>query len=570
VNISLKPAFFIVACTLYLWLSNAFAQLGNNSSVIEQIDPSRIGENLILPTLEKNPLKPVVIQVPIKDNLPLDKKNKKIKFPLITMVLHGNTVFTENTLKKIYSNKINKQISVAELKIIANDITNFYRNSGYILTKVVIPAQEISAAGIVKLQIIEGYINEVVVEGSKNSNVTNMLKSYGRRIMGSRPLKLTVLERYTLFANDIPGANVRAVLTASATTHGAAVLTFVAKEDRIGGSVGFNNYNSSLLGRQQMFASFYANNAIAISQTGVSAALSRNVKQMKFISLQHKRQLNSDGLGCDFNISTTKAKPDLSSLGLASIDLPGQAFNFAVNTYYQMIRSRKQNLAIGGGFKFLNSNAIFNGDPLFKDLIRSINLKLEYDAKDNWLGINKLSISYSNGLNMLGAKADPPSRNGGKTKFSKANFYFARYQRLIPRNVMLVLTVDSQYAFNKLLSAETFGYGGGPFGYGYNSSVITGDHGITGRTELQYQFDMQKSALYNMCFFTFFDRGTVWNINKTLQPTHQTASTAGTGLRFGTYANFNTEFIIAKPLNNKITHTTNGTVVMYFNLKSSM
>jgi len=53
-------------------------------------------------------------------------------------------------------------ITVAELQQIVQDITNYYRNNGYILSRAVLPPQHV-ANGVVYVQVIEGYIDHVKV-----------------------------------------------------------------------------------------------------------------------------------------------------------------------------------------------------------------------------------------------------------------------------------------------------------------------------------------------------------------------------------------------------------------------
>jgi len=101
---------------------------------------------------------------------------------------------------------LNTMITVAELQQIVQDITNYYRNNGYILSRAVLPPQHV-ANGVVYVQVIEGYIDHVKVVGVPEG-ARPLVQAYGNRISQMRPLQLKKMEEYLLLANEIPGVQV--------------------------------------------------------------------------------------------------------------------------------------------------------------------------------------------------------------------------------------------------------------------------------------------------------------------------------------------------------------------------
>src|SRR5207253_750882 len=116
-------------------------------------------------------------------------------------------------LEVFYKDKINQTISVFDLFVILQNITNYYRNNGYILTRAILPEQKVTN-GEVHLQIIEGYIGKVTITG-KPHRAACMVMAYGRKIMDNRPLQLNVMQKYLLLANEIPNTEVKSILEAS-------------------------------------------------------------------------------------------------------------------------------------------------------------------------------------------------------------------------------------------------------------------------------------------------------------------------------------------------------------------
>ena len=113
------------------------------------------------------------------------------------------------------------EVSLKDLYNVANQITQLYRSDGYILSLAVVPEQTIED-GVVRLQVIEGYIEQVDFEGAPPRQLKR-LQGFADKIMASRPLNVKALERYLLLANDLGGFEVRAILRRG-TQLGTAVL----------------------------------------------------------------------------------------------------------------------------------------------------------------------------------------------------------------------------------------------------------------------------------------------------------------------------------------------------------
>jgi hypothetical protein len=70
------------------------------------------------------------------------------------------------------------------------------------------------------LRSVELSGNEVISEGDRSLRPM-LLKSRAKKIQESRPLEASVLERYLLLTDDLPGMSARAILRPSNTTSGA-------------------------------------------------------------------------------------------------------------------------------------------------------------------------------------------------------------------------------------------------------------------------------------------------------------------------------------------------------------
>ena len=87
--------------------------------------------------------------------------------------------------------------------MIAARITARYSEDGYLLSKAVVPAQEVEL-GVLRIRVIEGHLENIIFEG-RVDGPTALLETYARKITESQPLRSDVLERYILLMNDLPG-----------------------------------------------------------------------------------------------------------------------------------------------------------------------------------------------------------------------------------------------------------------------------------------------------------------------------------------------------------------------------
>ncbi len=549
---------FVLLLSVLSFTTNTFGL-----PTVEQVDPGRTMEEIQQQLPEETEPLPKIKLPKTQNAINEDLDSSKVKFTLKGVKFKGNTIFKDSELKAVYKSYLGKKQSLKGIRELAAKVASYYRDKGYILTVVLIPPQEINERGVLTLEIVEGYISKIIIEGNTSSEVTKLLQGYGRQIQKSKPLTMRNLERYSLLANEIPGVNVK-VLVSKGTSHGASNLTFIVEEKRISAFISGNNFNSELLGRNQFIAGIDVNNLLLGSETAVRGLVGTPPKRLNYASFHHKQMLNYDSLQWDVNFSYTKTEPDFVGLNSTFLSTPGEAGTFTTNLTYTYIRSRVRNLRMVAGFTYMNSHTDALDTVLFKDWIRSISLKTLYDWRGSYRSTNQIIFKVYQGLKILGAKAEPPSRPGGRNDFTKITFDADRHQPL--GNLFgLALYFASQYSFSELLSFEKFGYGAGPFGYGYDPSEITGDHGIAGKFELQFNPRVSSYPLSRIQLFTNIDEGVVWNKNSTFQVARAARTSASFGARILPRRRFSAEFFISKPFRN-LTTTNNKDIRVYFNV----
>ncbi|MDX1901650.1 MAG: ShlB/FhaC/HecB family hemolysin secretion/activation protein [Gammaproteobacteria bacterium] len=491
--------------------------------------------------------------VPEQESSTLGPEAQKIKFKLTKLILEGNTAYTSAEIAKIYQDKIGKEISIAELQDIIQNITNYYRNNGYILSRAILPPQKVQN-GVVKVQIIEGYISGINVVGNPRG-AKRMLAAYGKQVTYSRPLDISVLEKYLRLANEVPGAEVKGVLEPSKTNVGASDLNMVDNQSLINGSLSYNNYGTRYIGPQQLTASIAAN---SIFRSGDVTRLSYSTipgrpKEMKFYDVSYGTYLGSHGLNWILgkNLSET-----LTGYTLQPLKVVGNAVTYYTRLTYPLIRKRDSSLTLDAGFDYLDSSVYSLGSLLYFDHIRSFYAGGNYNFADRYYGSNSIDIQAEHGIPGLGATTNThsltTSRLGGTANFTKATLQLARLQAIHGR-FSAYFQFSGQYSFNALLASEQYSYGGSQLGRGYDPAEIIGDRGMGGSIELRADFAPGKYLLQAFEPYAFYDQGVIWNIRKYASVIRkQSAASAGFGIRMTFNKYLSANLFIAQPITKQV------------------
>lgn len=493
----------------------------------------------------------------------LSPEAAKLSFKLTQIKVIGSTIFTPEQLAAPFRSKIGQTVTVGDIDAISKQMALKYQNAGYILTRVILPPQRIHN-GVVTFQVIEGYVDKVNVTGKNlTPGMRELLQSYAHRLEKSKPLQAKDLERYALLVNTIPGISAKVVLSPSTSSTGAADLTLATEETRATGYLTTNNYGTRFLGPLQFAGGLNVNSLFRPGDSTAFQYTSTGNSQLNFAQVTNTQQLGDNGLQLTLQAYYTNTQPGSV---LTFLSIVGQSRSFNGSLSYPLIMTRANTLTVNGGFNVLQSqsNAGFPGLINYSDNLRILNLGLNYLSNDSWLGTNQVTFNVNQGLHFLGASGNTNiSRPNGKSGFTALALNAMRLQTL-PYNFSLFLNAQSQYAFQPLLAAEQFGFGGPIIGRGYDPAEITGDQGLAGTAELRYDQPLNFLFIKNPQYYAFYDAGIVWNIDQLTQPAQQSATSTGLGVRFNFTNHVNGNIYVAKPLTRNLAAYGNKDPAVYF------
>lgn len=495
------------------------------------------------------------------------QKQVPLTFMLQDLRIRGTHYLPLITLQSIYREKVGKPISLDELHQIAGQITQHYHKEGYILTQAILPAQTIQD-GIVTIQVVEGYIASIDIEGKMTKPNKALLFKLGEWVKNSKPLHARALERYVLSANEIPGLTVQTILKPSKVP-GASDLILLTNSRFIEAFISFDNRLSKRYGPQQVTLQGVLNQLLPGSRTTASGKFSTILHRMYVLSAMHTQFLNANGLKLNISMHYAKNHPYVKESGFHNIHIEGQSRLFHVDLSYAITKRKDLTCTIRQGLDMqhaLSTVKVTNTLRRTEDNIQSFKLGIDTQYLDHYWGNNFFVMELSKGINILGNfNRGNHSRPDGKANFIKINFDISRLQKLT-QSTSLLLAIQGQYAFDKLLASEEFGFGGSAIGRGYDSSEITGDHGIAMKLEFKYNFSSKFMLLSNIQWYTFLDGGRVWPIYKqTLLPRNLFMS-VGSGIKASFTSNFLAAVEVVKPLSKDIINNKNRSINLFFTI----
>ena len=553
----MRPRFLaLFALTLSVGVfshSPAHAQVDDATTTA---DPSRAQQELLTRDLLPKVTPNIEITDTIKQEAP--EGAESVVFELNTIQVDGVTVYNANDLDPIYRGSLGTEVTLAEVYAIANKITNKYRNDGYVLTQTVVPPQTIDG-GSVRLQVVEGFINEVIVEGDETEKSKALIEEYAGHLQGGTPMNAGVLERYLLLINDLPGVEARSILRPSRTVTGAADLVIIVERKKTEVYVGFDNFGSRYLGEYETSVGGAINSLFGVNdrlgaQFVMAGDHKESIDELMFGSVTYDIPVSKYGTKLRFLASLTSTEPGYD---LREFDVKGRSQLLGVTVSHPFVRSRNLNLVGYGTFDMKQVESKNNLEPTRNDRIRSVRLGSQLQFVDTvvGVGVNSAGFEISQGLTVFNAskKSDPDlTRQFGDPQYFKAELNLQRLQR-VTSNVNVLVAGQGQWSAVPLLSSEEFGVGGFGLGRGYDPSEIVGDDGIAGKIEVQWNEPTKLSLIHDYQLYTFFDIGRVWNQDATTSANkRESISSTGLGIRADITDKTKAGFAVAFPLTRDV------------------
>ncbi len=457
--------------------------------------------------------------------------------------IEGNTALTAADLERAFAAYRGREVTGTEIFALAQSLTTQYRNAGYFLSTVVVPPQSL-AQGRLTLRVIEGYVSEVFIEADEK--LRPFLVQIGERIRHSRPLRADVLERYLLTAQEVPGLQLRSVLTPSKAP-GAADLTLVARLRRLEGQVSLDNYGTRYLGPNQVSVGLALNQVLTPTDQLRYLGAGSGDTEMSYHQLTYSKLLDEQGWRLGATLFQARTQPGDT---LAIQDIRGRADGVSLQLSYPLQRTRHQSAWIRLAFDSTDIDTDVLGVRTVEDRIRVLRLGWSWQRFDRWDGSNSLDVDYSQGVGGTSRSDLLKSRVGADGLFSKWTFEYTRQQPLADGWSLHAGVAGQWTGDTPLLSSEQFALGGRRYGRAYEPAELVGDRALALRLESRRNGRGSWPGLQAYQGYVFYDLGQVTQLGVLAAdaPATRSLASAGVGVRLSLFAQITAQLEAAWPL----------------------
>lgn len=449
-----------------------------------------------------------------------------VRFPVNSFRITRGTAFTEAELLPLLKDFIGKDLSLADLQRAADLITLYYRERGYFVARAYVPAQDIKD-GIVEISVLEGKLDRISIKPTGETRLRDSVVEARLRaaLAADGLIREADLERGLLLLNDIPGVDVRSVLSPGAVLGTSMVTAELSEGPLVSGSIDVDNYGNKFSGRYRLGGTLSLNDP-----SGYGDLLSLRATASSGTSygrLVYQIPLGDSGLRLGGAYAETRYT---LCCEFAPLRARGDAQTATLNLLYPFLRGRDFSLYGTAAYdtrRYFNSTIVGTTSDRKADVVT---LGVNGDSRDflGGGGLSAFGFAVSSGqLNLDGWDADRAAdaatarTHGG---YIKAAYSLTRLQRL-GEATSLYAGLGGQLASKNLDSSEKFILGG-PLGVrAYPVGEASGDEGLLLNLELRYDIDpaLQLAA--------FVDHGEV-RLHKTAWAGWQGANTR-IGNRYG-------------------------------------
>ena len=477
-------------------------------------------------------LPPISIQKPIapevnieQDSAPPFPNPEPAKIIVNRVKITGEHAYSEADLIAVSGFKPKSELTLAQLRMMALKIAQYYHRNGYFVAQVYLPAQDIKL-GIVTIVVIEGHYGKITLH-----NQTNLSDNLVHKILSGLNegdlIDATPLENRLLLLSDLPGVKIKSTLAPGASSGSSDLLVNIAPLTRLSGSADADNSGNRYTGNNRLGATANLNNPLGLGDVASLRALTSGAG-LNYVRASYQLQWGITKLGVSYSELVYALGQEFESL-----QANGSANVTSVYGSYPLIRSRNNNLYIqldydARTFQDKVDSTFSVTDKQAHVLIATLN----GDHRDNFGGggSGSYAFTWTTGIidiqtpDMLSLDAATVQTNGN---YNKLGFNAMRLQS-VTDSTSLYASINGQIASKNLDISEKMELGGMYAVRAYPEGEAYADQGYV------LTLEARKQIFGQMQFIGFLDTGTVTtNKNPWLaEQNSRTLSGAGIGINW--------------------------------------
>ncbi len=395
---------------------------------------------------------------------------------LVGVVEHPTQRITVKRLQALADKLLQKalkggdKISVDGLWHIADALTLEYRQAGFILSRVYVPAQKITESSTILLQVQEGILGKVLVEGSDLYAPAAITRQFNQQL--GKPVVADTMEGSLLRIHSYPGLAITSVFRPGARLGETDLVIQPKRQRRLNAVLSYDNSGASLTGRNRALAQVTVNNPFEIGdRLNVTAIQNYAPRNGFYGTFNYEAPLAFSDNSIGFDLSKNQFM-----LGgvLTAARVSGTSVISGAHLRRRLLYDRFHELFADIRMEHIDAKTHLGQVLMNNDRLTVASIGTSYSARD---AVNRshtqANLRFHQGFNnLLGAMGvydshsvgTPPTRAGGSGKRVQGRFEKVRggysYLRYILDEQFVQFKLEGQYTRDLLAPLQEFNLGG--------------------------------------------------------------------------------------------------------------
>ncbi len=432
---------------------------------------------------------PAIVEEEVRQKMDL-LNTEQVSFKLKDIQITGNTVFPTYVLMRLVDFKIGQDVTINDLIMSANDITDYYQAKGYVSTIAYLPPQKVQN-GKVEIKVLEGKYGNIEINPGKWERSSYLNKHYliDNNIAPGKVLNVKDVRNALTDMNTEEYMQGKVSFADNEESEEYSDVTLDVK-DRfpLNLDLRYDNQGRDAIGTQRgvIYAGLHDVTGHGDTLMGTLAVSKHSLGAGGMYSLPIAK--NDTRLNLGYSYSHVSLRNALKPLGLK-----GDSHDYFVGV------SRR--LAKGSDYRLYGDITFDWRDTTTKSKVLDYHNRYRSrvlrgtltDVKDDNYGRWLITGSVAGGI-PIDASDYRMNKSKPSNSFVKLNAGLARLQ-VLPYNQLAILQVNGQYANRHMFASEAFQVGGISSVRGYDEGYYIGDYGVTASFEYRAPIPGLKALL---------------------------------------------------------------------------
>lgn len=397
---------------------------------------------------------------------------------------HVETVDVQRLVFLIREQRRRRGVTLGMLEQVADHITDYYRQRGFVLAKAFIPAQKVRE-GVVTITLLLGNLGDVELSGARRYSEKAVKKIF--RDVLHKPVNSTQIEEKLFYVNDLPGLSVQGFFSPGEQVGDTKLSVSVVKEEPYQVNVRTDNHGSDVTGEYRFYTDLLINNPLKYGDRLHLAVLRAFEPETTTYGMtRYSGPLGYHRLKFDAGVSQNAFVSDLT----ADSKIGGTSTVYDIGANFHFHRSRVKTTSVTATASRIQTEKEYRDDDTVMIIDEDEFENKEVGYKFDLLNQQARAV-HMGGVRLIHSRivktrSSYLPKAGWLLDFDYTYLRFVNASFLQPET-RLVMRVNGHYAGRRTASVNQFSLSGPTRARGFPTNTFYADNGIYLGADLVFQ-----------------------------------------------------------------------------------